>query len=200
MTSKLRTAVFGGLLALLPFGASFADDSGFYIGGGLGQAGVELDISDDPGIPAFDEDDTAWKLFAGYKFDLLPVIDLGVEGSYRNLGGPSLDINEPGLIDASFAVDTTSLDIFGVAGFDIGPLGIFGKLGYVFWDAEATVVDRLDPSNNDSFSDDGNDLAYGIGASIGLGSLEIRGEYEVLDIEDTDNVAMWSIGLAYYFN
>jgi outer membrane immunogenic protein len=200
MNSKLKTAIFGGLLALLPFGASYADDGGFYLGGSLGQAGVELDLGGGtPGIPAFDEDDTAWKLFGGYKFDLLPVLKLSVEGGYVDLGGPSLDVTAPG-VDASLGVDTTAFDIFGVAGFDLGPVGVFGKLGYVFWDADLTLVDRLDPSNNESFSEDGSDLAYGIGASIGLGSLEVRGEYELFDLEDSEDVSMWSVGLVWYFN
>ena len=147
----------------------------------------------------FDEDDTAWKIFGGYKFDLLPVFDLGVEGGYVNLGGPSLDVMVPG-VDASFGVDTTVFDIFGVANFDIGPVGIFGKVGYAFWDAELTLTDRLDPANNDSASEDGSDIAYGVGASLGLGSLEVRAEYEIFDIEDADDVAMWSIGLVYFFN
>ena len=200
MNFKLKTAAIGGLFVLLPFGASYADDSGFYMGGGLGQAGIEIDLpTGDPSIPAFDEDDTAWKIFGGYKFDLLPVLDLGVEGGYVDFGGPTLDIVAPG-VDAAIGVDATGIDIFGVAGFDIGPLGVFGKLGYVFWDAESFLTDFNDPTNNETGSDDGNDLAYGIGASIGLGSLEVRGEYEVFDLEDTENVAMWSIGLVYYFN
>ena len=187
MISKLMKTGVCCLLALAPFGASHADDSGFYLGGSLGQAGIEVDFAGVPGVPAFDENDTAYKIFAGYNFTLLPVINLGVEGGYVDFGGPKIDIVEPDFgIDASVGVD--------------GPLGVFGKLGYIFWDAEASLTDRNNPANNLSDDDSGSDLAYGVGARLNLGSLEVRGEYEYFDIEDAESVGMWSIGLAYYFN
>jgi len=194
------------LLALAPLATSSAAESGFYMGGSIGQSGVELDLSDGtPGVPGFDEDDFAWKIFGGYNFGLLPLVDLGIEGGYVDLGGPSVDVSDTNLgLTASAGVDATALDVFGVVGVGLGPIDVFGKLGLVFWDAESTlsVTDTNDPNNDfsESFSDDGNDLAYGIGARFALGQLEIRGEYELFDIEDTDSVSMLSVGLVFHFD
>ena len=45
----------------------------------------------------------------------------------------------------------------------------------------------------------GSDPAYGVGLRFTLGSIEIRGEYEVFDIEDADDVYMASAGLVWRF-
>jgi hypothetical protein len=49
------------------------------------------------------------------------------------------------------------------------------------------------------FSEDGNDLAYGVGAQFRLLSLAVRAEYEVFDVDRVDNLNMLSIGLTYTF-
>ena len=50
-----------------------------------------------------------------------------------------------------------------------------------------------------SLSDDGSDMGYGLGLSFGLGSVSVRGEYEVYDVEDAD-VSMLSLGVVYQFD
>jgi hypothetical protein len=162
-------------------------DSGFYIGGSVGQAGIELDDSDPVQPIDFDEDDFAWKGFAGYNFDLA-VVELGLEIGYVNLGNPSADV-----LGSSVEIETDGLDAFGVIGVALGPIGVFGKYGVISWDAEGTI-DGLP-----AFDEDGSDPAYGLGAKFGLGSLDIRIEYEVFDIEDADDVSMISAGLVWTF-
>ncbi len=172
--------------AIMLYAPESKADSGFYLGGSVGQAGVE--VQDTSGIQpvSFDENDFAWKAFGGYKFDL-PVVNLGVEGGYVNLGSPSGD-----LLGVPVAIETDGIDVFGVLGFDLGPLGVFAKYGMISWDTEFTV---------DGLSDaqDGSDPAYGLGATIGLGSIDIRAEYEVFDIEDSEDVSMISVGLVWTF-
>ena len=129
---------------------------------------------------------------AGYSFDLI-AFDLGVEAGYVDFGQPSADVLG---VDVEF--DTTGFNLFGVAGFDIGPVGVFAKLGYVSWDIEATIAAQGLPP--ESVSDDGSDLAYGAGVRFGLGALEVRGEFEVYDIDDTEDVSMVSASLVYHFN
>jgi len=82
--------------------------------------------------------------------------------------------------------------VFGVLGIDLGPLGIFAKYGMVSWDAEITI-DGL------SEAEDGSDPAYGVGAKIAIGSIDLRAEYEVFDIEDAEDVSMISVGLVWTF-
>jgi outer membrane immunogenic protein len=192
LDEKRRASGAGAILlvaALLLMSAESRADSGFYVGGSVGSAGLEIDF-DDPGDPlntvTFDEDDFAWKAFAGYNFDLT-LLNLAIEGGYVDLGGSSADLG-----GTLFAVDADGLDLFGVLGVDLGPIGIFAKAGVIAWDAEASIDGLGD-------SDDGTDPAYGVGAKFGFGSFAIRVEYELFDIEDAEDVAMISAGLVWTF-
>lgn len=164
-------------------------DSGFYIGASAGGATLEADINEPtlPQLPSsIDEDDTAFKVFGGYRFDL-PLIDLGVEAGYVDFGEPDIDI-----VGELLTVETTGITVWGVASLDAGLIDVFGKLGLISWDVDASFLDE-------GFGDDGTDLGYGLGAAFNLGPLQIRGEYELYDLDDTD-VSMLSLGLAYQFN
>ena len=189
MTSKLLTKLWlCGVLIVAPLSFAQAGESGWFLGGSVGSATIEAEITDDPDVPPFDEDDFAWKIFAGYNFGITPVFDLGIEGGYVNLGSPSGDV-----LGESVALEATGFDLFGVIGFDIGPVGLFGKVGYLSWDVEGVIDDFAE-------SIDGSDIAYGVGLRFNLASVEIRGEYELFDIEDAEDVSMYSVGLAYHFN
>lgn len=162
-------------------------EAGGYIGGSIGQSYIELDAGT-PAVPAnFDEEDFGWKLMAGYNFDFA-VITLGVEADYVDFGAPSGDV-----LGSQIEVDANGFAGFGIAGFDLGPVGVFAKLGVISWDASFSV------DGFDAGSDDGTDPAYGVGVKFGLASVEIRGEYEIYDIEDSDDVAMLSVGLVWRF-
>lgn len=188
LTEKRQAKGAGAILlvAALLLSAESRADGGFFVGGSVGSAGYEIDVND-PNIPVnFDEDDFAWKAFLGYNFDLT-VLNLAIEGGYVDLGGPSATLQ-----GSAFAVDATGLDAFVLLGFDLGPVGLFAKAGAISWDAEVSV-DGIDTS------DDGTDPAYGIGAKIGLGSFALRVEYELFDIDDTEDVSMISAGLVWTF-
>jgi len=174
-------------LASLPV-AAFAD-SGIYVGGSIGNAGVDINLG--AGIPDFDEDDTAWKAIIGYRFDL-PSVFLSVEGGYANLGEPTFSAG-----GASASVEATGMNLFGVAGLEAGPIELFVKAGYIAWDADLVLDDGVNPVER--LSDDGSDMGYGLGLSFGLGPVSIRGEYEKYDIEDAD-VSMISVGFTYLFD
>ena len=176
-------ALLVSFVALVPA----ESQAGGYIGGSVGQASIEVDAGT-PTVPeTFDENDFGFKALAGYEFDL-PVINLGVEVAYVDFGAPSGDV-----AGTQFEVEATGFAGFGTAGFDLGPLGIYGKYGMVSWDA-STSIDGIDAG-----SDDGTDPAYGVGVKFGVGSLEVRGEYEIYDIEDSEDVAMLSVGLVWRF-
>jgi len=181
--------LLGSLLAVIALAASPAAvaDSGPFIGANVGNATVSADLGD-PGVGDinFDEDDFAWKVYGGYAFDL-PLIDFGVEIGYFNLGSPSFD---SGIVDAS--IDVSGYSAFALAGLNLGPLGVFLKGGYASWDADLQIDDLRG-------KEDGSDPAYGLGLRFMLGSLELRGEYEVFDIDDADDVYMASLGVAWRF-
>ena len=183
----LRNALLVVLASFLPMTAMA--DSGFYIGGSLGNGGVEVDLG--AGIPDFDETDAAWKAILGYRFDM-PVVFLSVEGGYVNFGEPTFRAG-----GASASVEPTGINLFGVVGIEAGPVDLFAKAGYIQWDADLIADDGVNPVER--FSDDGSDMGYGVGLSFGLGPVDIRGEYELYDIEDAD-VEMVSIGFTYLFD
>jgi hypothetical protein len=161
--------------------------AGGYIGGSVGQSYIEINTGT-PAVPEdFDEEDFGWKLLAGYEFEFA-VISLGVEASYVDFGSPSGDV-----LGSQIEVDANGFAGFGTVGFNLGPVGVFGKVGVIAWDASISV------DGFDAGSDDGTDPAYGIGAKFGLGSLEVRAEYEIYDIEDSEDVAMVSVGLIWRF-
>jgi len=180
-------SVAAALLVSFIVFAPAESEAGGYIGGSIGQSYIALDTGT-VAVPAnFDEEDFGWKLMAGYNFDFA-VITLGVEADYVDFGAPSADV-----LGSQLEVDANGFAGFGTVGFDLGPVGVFAKLGVISWDASFSV------DGFDAGSDDGTDPAYGVGVKFGLASVEIRGEYEIYDIEDSDDVAMLSVGLVWRF-
>jgi opacity protein-like surface antigen len=192
MTIQTRIALFAGA-AFLNLAAINADaaESGFFMGGSIGTAAVEANVNDgivlpDP-APIFDEDDFGWKFLAGYDFALSEAFSLGVEGGYVDLGSPSADV-----LAIPVSLDPTGLTLYGTAGVDIGPVGLFAKYGFVDWEVDGSI-------GGINFEDDGNDPAYGLGVRFNLGSVEIRGEYEIFDISDVEDVTLLSAGIVVRF-
>jgi len=191
MKIGLSKSDFAGLLvAGCLLSASAIADSGFYVGGSAGGATLEANLGDVgiPGLPLgeIDEDDTAFKVFAGYTFDL-PVIDLGIEAGYVDFGAPEIATNF-----SQIELDPTGINLWGIASFDTGPVDLFAKVGYILWDLEASSL-------GSSASDDGTDLGYGVGLGFGFGNVRIRGELEAYDLDGAD-LSMLSLGIIYQFN
>jgi outer membrane immunogenic protein len=190
--SKTRTNLIASLLGLAVIGlspAAFAE-SGAFLGASVGTATVSADVPDpiDPGFADinFDEDDFAWKVYGGYAWDL-PILDLGVELGYFDLGSPSVDF-----AGDEFGIGVSGYSAFVLAGVNLGPVGLFIKGGMASWDADLLLAGLRG-------SESGSDPAYGVGLRLTFGSLEVRGEYEVFDIENADDVYMASLGLAWRF-
>ena len=189
MKSIHRSLAVPLLVSLLAISGTAIADTGFYFGGSVGDTTLQADF-DDPigdGTFSFDESDFSWKAFGGINFDL-PVIQLGIEAGYVDLGGPSATF-----ATEEYGVDVTAWDAFGVAGFNVGPVKLFGKLGVISWDADATIA------GIEAGSDDGTDTAYGVGAAFELGSFQIRAEYEAFDISDVEDLYMLSAGFVFTF-
>lgn len=172
----------GGLM--LSGTAAAESDNGFYIGLGAGQASIgDIDGGEGGGTTSFDGDDTGYKLFAGWNFAIAELITLGVEGGYIDFGKADDGGNE---------VDANGFDLFGVAGVQLGPVNVFGKVGAIMWDADVS---------GDGFqgSDDGTDPAYGLGAGLQFGSFGVRAEYELFDIDTADDVSLLSLSGTWTF-
>jgi len=189
MKSVYRLVFLVAVFTAVPLSNVFAQ-SGFYAGGSLGQSALEVDLGDtQSGFFKFDENDFAWKAYGGFAWDL-PVVEFAIEGGYVDFGSPSAAIES-----ASYNLDSDGWNVWGIAGLDIGPIGVFGKIGYVAWDVSGSSLGDV----RESFSDDGSDLGYGIGAKIMLGALEVRGEFEIYDIDGAQSLSLLSAGLVLKF-
>jgi len=180
-------SITAALLVSFMVFAPAESQAGGYVGGSIGQSYVELNAGT-PTVPeVFDEEDFGWKAMIGYEFDFA-VITLGLEADYVDLGAPSGTV-----LDSQFEVDVNGFAGFGTAGIDIGPLGVFAKYGMISWDASLSI------DGFDAGSEDGTDPAYGVGLKFGLASVEVRGEYEIYDIDDSEDIAMLSVGVVWRF-
>ncbi|NLD37868.1 MAG: porin family protein [Desulfatiglans sp.] len=171
--------------------ATAGNESGPYIGGSLGYSSLDVAINaiEEEDVN-FDDDDMGFKVFAGYNFGQIPMFDFAIEGSYVDFGGAATD-DIPDL-----DVDITAYDIFGVACYNIGPVGIFGKVGHVWW--------KMDSSLSDVLNESAGDMAYGLGLKFQFSSVAVRAEYERFKF-DIDNVGsdinldFISVGLSWTF-
>lgn len=165
------------LALLLVSGTAWAgSDSGLYLGASVGSATVE-----DSGS-SFDGSDTGFKVFGGYNFGLVPLVDVAVEASYVDFGTAE---------DSGAEVSVSGLDAFGLVGLSMGPVSLFGKAGAIRWDAEAS-------GPGGSVDDSGTEPAYGLGLQFQLLSIGLRAEYEIFSFEDVD-IGFASIGASYTF-
>jgi hypothetical protein len=183
---KLITAPLLFILGTMPLMSWAGSESGLYIGGSIGQSSVE--DSRDIGDVSFDvdDDDNGYKIFFGYNFGVLPLLDLGIEANYRDYGS----FEEGG---AEVSVD--SAELFGIIGLTLGPVGLFGKVGY----SDASIDKSFDAIDEIDFNDSDSATAYGIGAKMSFGAFGLRAEYEELDVDELDDVNMVSIGATYTF-
>jgi hypothetical protein len=154
-----------------------AADNGFYLGGSIGQANVEIDRN----LARIDDDDTGYKFIAG----LRPLDWLGVEASYVDFGK---------VTDNNLRAEANGITAFVVGFLPVGPVDLFAKAGLI--NSDTSVVLN---GGGEVFDRDGNDLAYGVGAQFRLLSLGVRAEYERFDVDDVEDLNMFSIGVTYTF-
>jgi OOP family OmpA-OmpF porin len=179
-------AIFG--LAAPSFAGS---KNGFSIGGGISSATISVEgMYDEIDSGDFKESDTGFKLFGGFRF----LTFVGVEAGYMDLGSPtdSTGGGEP----RDISVNLNGYDAAVVGYLPIGPVDIFGKAGFFWWNAD--VEEALAQYNADDM-DSGSDPFYGLGVAVWLGQFSIRAEYELFDIEGTKDVSQISLGFAYTF-
>lgn len=186
-----KTILAIALLLVAAAAPASAADNGFYVGGSIG--GSSLDVSDfdeELGDIDFSDGDTAYKLFAGFRF----LSFLAVEAGYVDFGDPADIVGDFEAIDVQIGV--TGWDAFALGILPIGPVDVFGKIGLISWDADirAALDDLVD-----SDSDSGTDAAYGLGVALRLGSFAIRAEGEMFDVDGADDLYLVSIGATFTF-
>ena len=166
-------------IVCLPFTGAFAKA---YIGAAAGQGVTEVNAG---GGQSFDASDASFKLLGGWRVMKF----FAVEADYRNFGSQSDTV-----LGQEFVLDTSSIDLFAVGVIPVGSsFEVFGKAGYTMWDMDMSITGL--PG---SASDDGTDLAYGVGGAYTIGDrIALRIEYELFEIDGTEDVSMASVGVDF---
>ncbi|UCE88526.1 MAG: porin family protein [Pseudomonadota bacterium] len=190
MFAKLTiTSILAASCFLFSMSAQAGSESGFYVGASVGQSTIKAKGQTPAGDDFdFSEDDTGYKVFGGYNFGIIPLLDLAVEGSYVDLGNPNGTLADGTKAEYELAV----WDAFGLVALTFGPFSVFGKAGVAAWDSDINV-------GGSGESESGSDPAYGVGAKFQIRSFAIRAEFEYFDIGKLNDVYLASVGLSYTF-
>lgn len=192
-----RTTLAAALIAPFTFiglglgaGSALAqeNDEGFYVGAGVGQFNVQIDDIDDTdeAIERLDDEDTSWKAFVGWRLNPYFALEL----AYVDFGGPEESFESSGS-DGDFRVELSGFAPYVIGSFPLGPLELFGKVGYYFYDVDITTdLPEIDSSSSEE------DLLYGFGAGVTFFErLHARLEYEKIDSDTVDDAdAIWLSG------
>ncbi len=189
-STLLAAGSLGGSVAL----AQDVNDTGFYVGGGIGRFDFQDDIDDldqiDDELEGFgiDDDDNAWKIFAGYRF--MPW--LAVELDYIDFGRVQDEFTANGS-DGDYTLEFSGIAPYVVGILPIGPVELTGKVGYLFYDVDVSV-DLDDPDLDGESSEEDWIWGAGIGATV-FQRLALKVEYEEVNVpNDADASAYWLTG------
>src|SRR5688572_6030861 len=183
----MRTLALVGLSLALASGPALAQDSGFYLGAGVGQFGIE--IEDEELGEVFDEDDTSLKIFGGWRFGPFFAVEL----AYIDFGAPEQDFDIGGGDVVNVEAELTGFEPSLVATLPIGIFELFAKVGYVFYDFEITESFE---GEEFSFDDSDEDVSAGAGFGVVLGEhFNARASYEIIDVSEADDASViWVTG------
>lgn len=175
----MKTTLALSLMAMLLYAVpATSAEKGGYIGTGGGRVNLEVDNIYDTGFD-FDEHDTGWKLFGGYRF--FPW--LGVEGIYLHGGSPEIS-GTIGAESASLSIESRTLVGAVMFALPVGQyLEFFVKPGVAYWDSESKLSYSYPGfSYIDSDDDQGDAFFVGVGAAWQLDNIAVRLEYEYFEV------------------
>lgn len=136
-----------------------------YVGIGAGQLRLE-----DSG---FEADDTAVKLFGGWRFNR----NFALELAYIHGGSP-----EDRIAGVNVTADPRAMQVSGVGSLPITDnFHVYARAGVLSWRNEINIADDA------TIRTDGEEFAWGVGTSVDVGNRgSIRLEYEGADLDGTD--------------
>lgn len=173
-----------GTLVMWPFAATAAvpEQSGIYLGGGIGYDRIEGEDFTGSGDD-LDDSRVAYKGLAGFRLNRM----LAIEGQYIDFGTAEDGDNRVS------ADGWTAGAVLTVPMFEyVNP---YAKAGVLFWDSDSRFPGGVPPSR----SDDGSDFTYGVGARFSMtDNLGLRLEYERFEMNDID-VDMASANIQFDF-
>jgi len=167
--------------------AADGNESGLYLGGGIGEFQVDIDDFDDVGttIDRYESDDTAWKAFAGWRANK----NLAFEVAYVNLGSPEDEISP----DVFVEIETDGFAPYVVGTLPFAAFELFAKAGYLVYETKARVTS---PSGTTVVDDNDEEFTWSAGVGLNLfETLNLRLEYEMFDVQNIDDAnALWLTG------
>lgn len=181
MNKLVRPATALAILAALGMSATAAAE-GLYVG----VAGMQSRFdSDDFEVEDVDEEDTGWRILAGYR----ATPNFGFEAAFTQFGeaeAPAVALGGP------FEAKAQAFSLFGVALAPIGPVDLFIKAGAARIEAEGNVGAVL-------FDDEEIEFAYGVGARMNFGRIGLHAEYEKFDTDVIGDLDVISAGITFSF-
>lgn len=189
MKVGLTAAVVLALFAGGAYAQSPDNDEGLYLGGGFGAFDVQVDDIDDAdeAVQSIDDDDNAWKVFAGWRLNPYFAFEL----NYVDFGDPGGELESSGS-SGDYQLELNGFQPAVYGSFPLGPVELFGKVGYYFYDVDLSV--DIDDLGDDVFTSDTSEESWSYGAGVGVTFLErlhAKLEYEKIDtdvIDDFDSV------------
>lgn len=181
MRKSVKSVTWLVALAALGMSASVAAQ-GMYIGAAGMQSRFD---ADDFEVEDVDDEDTGWRLIAGYR----ATPNWAIEGSYTKFGeaqAPAVAVGGP------FEAEAEAFSVFGVGLMPAGPVDLFLKVGASRIDAKGNVGAVL-------FEDNDIELAYGAGVQFNIGALGLRAEYEKFDTDVIGDLDVISAGVIFSF-
>jgi OOP family OmpA-OmpF porin len=213
MIRWLRVLCLTVLVLMVGMTGSRADDGGFFVGIGLGEATGDTGLGDfdDGSLTSgrIDDADTGLKVFTGYRFN--PIV--AIEAAYIDFGEITFD----GVSDGSEAindgyaagpvsavVETEALFVQVIAGVPLGRFSVYGKAGGHGWWANGGFSETGGNFDLDDFDleEYGGGLVFGVGATFRpIPKIGLRVEWErALDaLVDERDLDLLSAGVYVQF-
>lgn len=196
----MKRAIVAATLLVLGTSAAYAQENerGFYVGGGVGTFDVNIEGFDsvDNQLRRLDDDDAAWQIFAGWRFNRY----ISLQVAYIDYGRPSDRFDASGS-SGDFRAELAGFAPSVIGTLPLGPVELSAKAGYYFYDLDlsADIDDPLDPQFNGD--DSGEDFMYGVGiGTTFFEHLNAKLEYEWIDLSNPRNLkiedanALWLTG------
>lgn len=126
-----------------------------------------------------DDKDDGFRISYGYAFNDI----FAIEGGYQDIASFQAKLSD-GIDFEKFTNDVTGLDVTAVARWNLNDsFTLMGRAGLMRWDSEFSYKSSF--GGNDSISESGTSLLYGVGAEFKMFSLS----YEVIkDVGDDDTM------------
>lgn len=166
--SMIAGVAAAGLLALAP-AAQAQQETGFYLGGTIGQSDADVDCE---GTATCDAKDTAWRIFGGYQINRHFAVEVG----YHDLGKVSATFTTP--IAGDVSIKSNAWEFLAVGKLPVAnQFSLYGKAGLFRGEAKASA--NVVGLGSGSLKETNIDLTYGFGAQYDFSrQVSIRGEWQ----------------------